>query len=82
MASRKPTLAAVYSYDARQELRGIYTYNATKRGPSEAVKYEVFLIAGIDKLATDFDAGRAVEGFPELRRIKLKRSSQGHGAIT
>ena len=81
MARRKPSLAVVLSPGARRELRDIYAYNVEHRSRTQANKYEDFLLSRIARLATEFDDGRQILGFPDLKSVTLKPSRQGEGHV-
>ena len=85
MASRKPTLTVVFTYDAADDLNDVWRHNAKRSGVDHADRYDGFLKQNIAQLATDYDAGKGIEGFPELQRITFKtnrkRSTDGHTVI-
>jgi plasmid stabilization system protein ParE len=81
MARRKPRLTVITSPTAADELYDIWLANLKRYNFDHAESYEAFLKSGINALATDYDDGKEVEGFPELRRVTLKRSSQGQGHV-
>jgi plasmid stabilization system protein ParE len=81
MARKKPSLAIVLSPTARTELKGIYAYNVEHRSLAEANKYEDFLLSRIARLATEYEDGREVPEFPELKSLTLKPSRRGEGHV-
>jgi plasmid stabilization system protein ParE len=85
MASGKPKLAVILSPSAREELRKIYVYDAKHKSVGQANRYQDFLTTGVEQLATAYDEGDEVDGFPDLRRIALRpgrsRWSDGHYVI-
>jgi len=81
MAGSTPSLTVKLSPGASAELRAIYAYNADHRRSAQADKYEDFLLDGIDKLATNYMAGRPIRGFPDLWGITLRPRSGGHGHV-
>ena len=85
MASRKPTLTVVFTHGASDELNDVWRQNAKQRGVDHADSYDEFLKQNIAHLATDYDAGKGIDGFPELQRMTFKtnsrRSTDGHTVI-
>lgn len=66
---------------AGMDLAEIFRYNADRRGEAPAVRYEDFLIRSVKSLATEHTQGKAVSGFPELRRMAFKMNPRGDGHI-
>ena len=81
MARRKPHLTVVTSLAATDELFEIWLFNLKRHNFDHAESYEAFLKSGINELATEYEEGDKVEGFPELRRMALRRSRQGDGHV-
>ncbi len=69
----------VYARAALRELDAIWTWNAERQGGARADAYVDSLRGGIARLASDPDAGKAIDGFPELRRITVRRHPRGGG---
>jgi plasmid stabilization system protein ParE len=80
MAQSEPAVI-VLSPGAIAELWDIWRYNATRYGEEHADRYEAFLKEGIERLSTDRQDSRTVEGFSELRSVTLKKRRQGEGHI-
>ncbi|HEY3780671.1 MAG TPA: type II toxin-antitoxin system RelE/ParE family toxin [Fimbriimonadaceae bacterium] len=83
MAKQRPSLAVIYTFAARDELRGIWSYNAKRRSTKQANSYEDFLMRGIDRLADEYGQGEDVTGFPEFKSLILikRRGGDGHVVI-
>jgi len=76
-----PRLTIAYARTTRSEINQIWDYNEKKYGRQHAAAYIEFLQDGIDALATTYADDRAVEGFPHLQGITLKRSPRAHGHV-
>lgn len=80
MASGKPSLTVVLSPAANDDLWEIWGDNVQQyKNAGHADAYLEFLRTGINRLATEYEDGKPIEGFPEFQYITLKRSRRGHG---
>lgn len=79
MDEKPAALNIVYSPAALDELDEISSHNARRYGVAHAISYINFLQDGIDQLADDPSAGKAVEGFPGRLAKTMKRSARGNG---
>jgi plasmid stabilization system protein ParE len=80
MATKQP-LTVIYSPTAEEEIWGIWVSNLDRYGYDHAEDYVAFLRTNIHKLSTDYEDGKPVEGFPELKSLTIKRSRKGDGHI-
>jgi len=81
VAGSKPPLTVIVTPEAAGELWEIWRHNLERYNFEHAESYETFLKIGINRLTKVYDEGKGVDGFPELRSIKLKRSRHGDGHI-
>ena len=82
MAPDKPLLTVILQPRADADLWEVWKWNAERYGVDHAEGYEAFLKEGLNGLAVNYDAGKLVEGFPELKSLTMRRGrGDGHIAI-
>jgi plasmid stabilization system protein ParE len=84
MATSKPSLTVAVSPDAEHDLIEIWGDNVELyKDIDHADNYLAYLRTEINKLATNYPDGRAIEGFSDFRFViaRKRKGGQGHYII-
>jgi len=81
MAGRKPVLTVTLSRAADNELDRIYRYTLGEHGLGAADRHMALLQAKMASLSTDYNKGKSVMGWPDLRYLLMKKRNSGDGHI-
>ena len=80
MASGKPPLIVSLSPAADDDLWEIWGDNLEEyKSVDHADSYLDFHRTGINRLATNYNDGKPIEGFEEFQFITLRKNRRGHG---
>lgn len=79
--ARKPILRVRYAASAQADLLAIWDWNREERGERGAEAYIDFLLKRVSDLAKAPERGLAIEEYPGLRRLVLRKRAKGQGHV-